>query len=141
VPPVSRQQPTKMAFYPGLKFMVIVDPDAAKYDPLPRTPSLYDWGLEVEPVRDEVYMIGPDRTVQSFDNPSKRIGWTIFEKDGGFYYCVTQVNFEPVAVMVSFVSTPCYSREADIYHSENDGEPEVTSTPVCPGAPLKRRLF
>jgi hypothetical protein len=35
-----------------------------------------------------------------------------------------------------------YSREAAIYETDDDGEPEVTSNisfPVCPGAPRKIR--
>jgi len=30
-----------------------------------------------------------------------------------------------------------FSRQAAIYETEDDGEPEVTSEPVCPGAPRK----
>lgn len=142
--------------YPGLVFYT----DACTADKvgLVRTPSTYQYGdsLELCPVRSELYIICKDGTVQSVKEPERPIGWEVGESETGWVWRVTQVGHTPEPCVVRFHSRAepppgrgkigsmviAYSREAAIYETDDDGEPEVTSNisfPVCPGAPRKIR--
>jgi|APCry1669189768_1035252.scaffolds.fasta_scaffold19641_2 hypothetical protein len=112
--------------YPGVRFQCT--PVVSENPSLARSPSMYSLDLEISPKKGETYIISKDRTVKSFTNPERPIGWQIIENPQstfGFQWCVTQVNFEPEDCMVFVL--PCYSREAAIYEAKDDGEEEVTS--------------
>jgi len=124
---------------PGLQFYVdVIDPVYPTDGSLCRTFSTYGHGpdFEVEPQRNELYIIRNDGTVISVRDPERPIGWEIFESENNcWFYKVSQAGHRLKACVVRACSDSD-SREAAIYETEDEGEPEVTS-PQCPGAPRK----
>jgi hypothetical protein len=131
---------------PGLKFYCTPLPTTQSV--LMRTPSTYGYGssLELRPRPNVLYVICADGSVQAAHDPEIPIGWCVFENENGWFYQITQVGFEPVSCILTYhssVAEPplgekqvgtsvqvCYSRDAAIFESEENGEPEVTSAPT-----------
>jgi len=160
--------------YPGLQFYADVITQVSNDEPstLCRTPSTYSFGsrLELFPQRNILYVVCKDGSVQSVFEPDLPIGWEISESENGWTCRISQVGFEPRPCLVRYHSkaesirpgghqigsqvfrariVPSFSRHASIYEAEDDGDPEVTSTPPqnspasspeCPGAPRKARM-
>lgn len=72
---------------PGLKFT------AECIDPLYPTVSTY--GIEECPMRNEVYVVCQDGSIQSVYEPTRPIGWELLENEDSWYYRVTQMNHLP----------------------------------------------
>jgi len=139
--------------YPGLQFYAEVIPVATD-NTLRRTPSTYSYGnsLELAPNRNDLYVICADGSVESVWDPARPIGWELFEDANKWFYRISQVGFEPQDCLVRFHSRAveirpggrgvgtrvlvarnlerAFSRHAAIYEAEEEGEPEVTSTPL-----------
>jgi hypothetical protein len=136
---------------PGLKFF------ADRIDPLyPETGlyptmSTYQFGFDLEggPVKNELYVVCKDGTIQSVYEPERPIGWELIEDGDEWFYRVTQMNHPrkrcavrfqgrtdaPPAGRGSIGSTVVVCRRveepqnAEISEPGDDGEAEVTS--VC----------
>ncbi len=79
---------------PGLKFFAdCIDP---LYPPtgLFPTMSTYQYGFDLEggPVKNELYVVCQNGTIQSVYEPDRPIGWELIEEGGEFWYRVTQMN-------------------------------------------------
>jgi len=79
---------------PGLKFFADrIDP---LYPPtgLFPTMSTYQYGFDLEggPVKNELYVVCNNGTIQSVYEPDRPIGWELIEEGDGFWYRVTQMN-------------------------------------------------
>jgi len=111
-----------------------------------RTPSTYGFGdsLELSPVKNELYVICKDGSVQSVNEPDRPIGWELHDTPNGWRFRISQMGFESQPCEVTYhsrVDPPpvggrrvgsrvfaAYSREAAMYEQDDeDGEPEVTS--------------
>jgi hypothetical protein len=91
---------------PGLKFFaepMAVQPSVG----LAPTMSTYSYGdrLEGEPKYNELYIVCKDGSIQSIYDPSKPIGWELFEEDSQWFYRVTQMNHKPHPCLVRYHST------------------------------------
>jgi len=132
---------------PGLQFYAeAIEPVYPVDGSLYRTASTYSHGpnLELEPKTDHLYVVNDKGAIESTVDPSIPIGWELYENENGFFYRVSQVGMPLRLCRVSYVGQevpkgrgPAYSREAAFYESPDEGEPEVTSKRVCPGAPRK----
>ena len=141
-----------MSLTPGLQFYAeVISCLAPDVPTLRRTASTYGYGdaLELAPRHNDLYVVCQDGSVQSVWEPDRPIGWEIFESETGWSYRVTQVGFEPQPCLVRYHSQAeeirlggcgvASSRLGAIHEDDEEGEPEVTSTPPpeCPGAPRK----
>lgn len=90
---------------PGLKFF------ADQIDPLyPATglfPTMSTYGiidLEGGPVKNELYVVCKDGSIQSVYQPERPIGWELIEDGNDWYYRVTQMNHPRKRCAVRFHS-------------------------------------
>jgi hypothetical protein len=79
---------------PGLQFFADrVDPLYPSTGLYP-TMSTYQYGFDLEggPVKNELYVVCQDGTIQSVYEPDRPIGWELIEEGDAFWYRVTQMN-------------------------------------------------
>ena len=91
---------------PGLKFFAErIDP---LYPPtgLYPTMSTYQYGFDLEggPVKNELYVVCQNGTIQSVNEPNRPIGWELIEEGSNWYYRVTQMNHPRKRAMVTYHS-------------------------------------
>ena len=130
---------------PGFRFYAeVIEPVYPTDGSLYRTASHYSHGasLKLEPAPNHLYVINAKGAVESALDPSIPIGWELCENENGTFYRVSQVGMPLRSCRVYYVAqdvpkSSAYSREAAFYDSPDEGEPEVTSKLVCPGAPRK----
>ena len=98
---------------PGLQFYADrIDPLCPPTGLFP-TMSTYQYGFDLEggPVKNELYVVCQDGSIQSVHEPSRPIGWELIEDGAEFWYRVTQMNH------------PC-KRCAVRYHSRVEDPPK-----------------
>jgi hypothetical protein len=124
---------------PGLKFFAEqIDPLHSQVE-LQRTMSNYGLlNLEGGPLRNELYVVCKDLSIQSVYEPSRPIGWELIEDGDAWYYRVTQAGHTRKLCAVRYHSRtddPPTGRgpigsvvtfEAAITEQKDEGE-EVTS--------------
>jgi hypothetical protein len=79
---------------PGLKFFADrIDPLCPPTGLFP-TMSTYQYGFDLEggPVKNELYVVCQNGTIQSVYEPDRPIGWELIEEGDEFWYRVTQMN-------------------------------------------------
>lgn len=89
---------------PGLKFFA--DYIDVPVDGLAATMSTYSYGdrLEGSPTSNELYVVCKDGSIQSVYDPTKPIGWELFDEDSQWFYRVTQMNHKPKLCIVRYHS-------------------------------------
>jgi hypothetical protein len=136
---------------PGLKFFA--DARESLYSGVGLCPTMSTYGmldLEGAPLRNELYVVCKDGSIQSVYSPNRPIGWELIEEGDEWYYRVTQMNHTPKRCIVHFHSRTddppkgrgrigsvvmacrwCVQDEPQDACIEDtyldDGEPEVTS--------------